>query len=102
MPNVVPEACACGTAVVLTAFEGLSPEMGRPGETFELVDREPEAIAARVSCLLSDPARRDSFGRSARTWVEQNMDVEQSVDAYADLYRTLAGRSRARRGNNFS
>ena len=90
MPNVIPEGCACATPIVLTAFEGLSAEMGRPGETFELVDRVPDALAGAVLDLLANPGRRKELGASARKWVEGNMDVERSVDAYAELYRSLA------------
>jgi glycosyltransferase involved in cell wall biosynthesis len=93
MPNVVPEAFGCGAASVLTPFEGLPEEFGRPGEHYVLSPRTPTDLAGAVTVLLASPDRRAALSRSARRWVEDNLDVARSLDRYADLYRELAERT---------
>lgn len=96
MPNVVPEAFGCGAASVITPFTGLPEEFGAPGREYVLVDRTPPAVAGAVVALLEDPARREALRRRARRWVERNLDLEASLDAYAVLYRELAARGNRR------
>jgi glycosyltransferase involved in cell wall biosynthesis len=93
MPNVVPEAFASGIASVLTPFEGLPAEFGRPGGEYVLSRRVPDDLADSVISLLASPGRRVALGRSARAWVECNLDVEDSLDRYAELYRDLDARA---------
>jgi glycosyltransferase involved in cell wall biosynthesis len=97
MPNVIPEAMAAGLPVVTTPFIGLPAEFGTPGRQYLLADFEPESIAAQVDALLSSQRQRAELGGSARKWVEDNLDVERSIDSYADLYEEVVSASRQRR-----
>lgn len=90
MPNVVPEAMAARMPVILTAFKGLPDEFGRDGEEFRLVPRTPEGLAEAVCDLLEDEDQAKALARRARAWVEEHLDVEVSLDAYARLYAELA------------
>lgn len=94
MGNVVLEAFGCGLATVLTPFLGLPHEFGRPDEHYILVERTPTAIAKATVALLESPERRQQLGRQSRRWVEEQMDVEKSLDRYAALYRELTDRFR--------
>lgn len=94
MPNVVLEAFACGIASILTPFEGLSEEFGRPGEHYLLSERTPQALANAVTKLLENPRRREQFATAGRRWAEAKLDVEFSLDRYTELYRTLSSRNR--------
>jgi len=94
MGNVVLEAFGCGLPTVLTPFVGLPDEFGRPDEQYVLVERTPEALAQAITALLANPERRQRLGWQARQWVEEQMDVERSLDMYAALYRELVDRSR--------
>ena len=96
MPNAVPEAFGCGLASVLTPFEGLPQEFGRPGREYVLSPRTPEDLSGSVVALLESPERRGELGASARAWVEANLGVDRSLDRYADLYRELTERAQAR------
>lgn len=89
MPNVVPEAFGCGVASVLTPFVGLPAEFGPPGETYVLAERED--LARPIVQLLEASDRRRALAERARTWVRAELDVENSLDRYAALYRELAG-----------
>lgn len=97
MPNVVPEAFGCGAPAILAPFEGLPAEFGRPGEQYVLVERTPEAFAAAIEGLLDSPERRAGLAARARRWVEEELDLERSLDLYAGLYRQLAVQATAAR-----
>ena len=90
MPNVVPEAYACGLPVVMTPFQGLPEEFGRPGKHHLLVERNAGEIAEAVSALLESPDRRLELGEAARAWTERELALETALNRYAALYRELA------------
>ena len=43
-----------------------------------------------VDRLLEDAELRRLLGRQAREWVQDRLDMEDSLDRYASLYRELA------------
>ena len=93
MPNVVLEAMASGLPVIMTPFIGLSEELGRAGREYLLADHDPDSIAAVLTELIEDGGLREKLGQQARRWVENNLDIERSLDRYAALYYELAGKS---------
>lgn len=90
MPNVLLEALSSGLPSIVTPFLGISPELGRPGKEFVLVERTPDAVAEAAIELLDNPVRRSDIGASARRWVEEHLSLEKSLDLYAKLYRDWA------------
>jgi glycosyltransferase involved in cell wall biosynthesis len=94
LPNAVIEAMASGLPVVLTPFESLSADIGKPGREFCLAERNPPALAEAVASLLDDPDRRRAMGQSARRWIEAAMDLEVTLDRYMTLYRELSSARR--------
>ena len=92
MGNVVAEAMACGIPVIMTPFLGLPDEFGTPGKHYVLSGWEPEALAADIRKLLASAEYRRNLGHRGRHWVEQKLDVGQSLDRYASMYFELAGR----------
>jgi glycogen synthase len=104
------EAMACGTPVVASAVGGIK-EVVVPGETGLLVPfearggadfepRDPDSfardLASAVNGLLADPERRGQMGRRSRERVERLFSwasvARRTLDFYADLVRTRAGR----------
>jgi glycosyltransferase involved in cell wall biosynthesis len=71
------EAMAAGLPVIVSQVGGL-PEIVQSEATGILVPpRDPEALAAGLARLLSDPAWAKSLGENARTYVEQNFSFER-------------------------
>ena len=95
MPNVVLEAMACERPVVLTPFEGQSESIGRPGIEFVQSQRTPDALAKNLAALLGDRDRRDDLVRHGKAWVKGNLDLELSLDHFAEFYRQTAAGTRA-------
>jgi glycosyltransferase involved in cell wall biosynthesis len=91
MPNSVIEAMACGIPVIITPFVGLSDDLGTAGKEYLLADFSAESLAAAITSLLKDHSLRAMLGKQGRTWIETTMDLEHSLDRYADLYHELAG-----------
>lgn len=82
------EAVACGTPCVLTRqceVPGLEAVGGGV-----VTDCNPEAFAAGLRALLTDP-NRASRGQSARRAILAWQTAERSADAYAQLFRELVG-----------
>lgn len=88
MPNVVPEAMATALPVVMTPFTGLPVEFGKPGEQYLLSSWEPSELAQQIRRFLDDPTLKLKMGRAARDWVANQLDLEKSLDAYMELYRS--------------
>jgi alpha-maltose-1-phosphate synthase len=84
------EAMACGTAVVGSRTGGI-PEVVAEGETGLLVrPGDPEALAAALNALLSDPDRAEAMGQAGRKRVVAEFGWPAIAAQTADLYAELA------------
>ena len=84
------EAMACGTAVVGSRTGGI-PEVVAEGETGLLVPPgDPEALAAALNALLSDPDRAEAMGQAGRKRVVAEFGWPAIAAQTADLYAELA------------
>lgn len=90
--NVVLEAMAAGTAVVVTAEVGLAPTIAAEGCGL-VTDGQPEAIASAMTALLADPDQARKLGaRGARVARERYSwpAVAQQVETlYSELVAPL-------------
>jgi D-inositol-3-phosphate glycosyltransferase len=97
--GLVPlEAMACGVPVVASAVGGMLDTVAE-GETGHLVPpRDPAALAAAVSDLLADPARRRAFGAAGVQRARARYSWDAVASATAEVYdRALAARGAADR-----
>lgn len=91
MPNSVIEAMACGTPVIITPFLGLSDDLGTAGKQYLLADFDAHSLSATIETALKNNSLRDELSKQGRTWIETTMDLQHSLDRYANLYHELAG-----------
>jgi glycosyltransferase involved in cell wall biosynthesis len=86
LPNVALEASAASVAIVATNVGG-TPEVVEDGETGYLVPPgDPATMAARISELLSDRARRERMGRRGRKRIETHFTFEAQAQSYLRLF----------------
>lgn len=85
----VLEAQACGVPVVASRVGGL-PEVVVHGETGFLESvGDVDAMAASVTTLLRDDARRKAMGAAGMRRARELFSLEHSLEQHVDLYRTL-------------
>jgi glycosyltransferase involved in cell wall biosynthesis len=89
-PNSVLEAMATGLPCLVTPYLGISAGIGQAGEHYQLVDRDPEAIASALTGLLEHETSGEALGNKGLRYVIENIDQQNSLDRYAELYEELA------------
>lgn len=94
LPNVALEAMAARRPVVATAVAG-TPELVQDGETGLLLPPgAPDAMAAALESLITDPVRRRQMGERGRRRVEQWFEATVALDRWEEYLLRLT-RSRA-------
>ncbi len=94
MGNVVAEAMATGLPCVVTPYDGLPTEFGKPGREYFLTHHNANALAKMTLKILDDPTRSKIVGEMARKWAEKHLDVEMSLDRLAEIYMTISSHQR--------
>jgi glycosyltransferase involved in cell wall biosynthesis len=90
MSNAILEAMAMEKPVVATDVGGTG-EVVRHGHSGVLVPpKDPEALAAAISDLVSQPARAGEMGRLGRRIVEEGFSAHAMVRQMEQLYLELA------------
>jgi len=85
---VAYEAAAAGLPLLATRVHGVD-ELLVDGENGWFVDRDADALAARLARLRDHPDQRRSLGNAARA-ASERYSWGRMVDAYVELYRELA------------
>ncbi|HRD75972.1 MAG TPA: glycosyltransferase [Hyphomicrobiaceae bacterium] len=91
--NAVLEQMATGLPVIVTEAGGNTDAVTHDKTGLIVPIEAPEALAAAISTLARDPARRTRLGAAARARIEKEFTLARVVDAYEALYMgLLAGR----------
>jgi glycosyltransferase involved in cell wall biosynthesis len=90
LSNAVMEGMAAGLPMIVTDAGG-NAELVKDGERGYVVRPEqPAALAQAMLRVLSDTDRARQMGAAARRFVEEELTLEQMIDAHDQLYRRLA------------
>jgi glycosyltransferase involved in cell wall biosynthesis len=93
MPLAILDAMAVGKPVVSTRLAGI-PEEVEHGVTGLLAEPgDAKGLAAALSELSNDPARRAAMGAAGRNRFEAHFELGAMARAYASLYRELGEKS---------
>lgn len=83
------EAMSNETAIVATETEG-AKELLQKGESGLLVQiKNPLEIAKAIETILENPQKRESFGKNARNFAQNNFSLDKMIDQTELLYREL-------------
>ncbi len=88
-PNSIAEAAAAGLPVVATRHADIGRQVIENETGFLVVERDVDAMADRMACLAADPQMRLRFGRAARAFAQQTMDVACSARAIELCFRRV-------------
>lgn len=88
--NVVLEALAVGTPVVVTPAVGLAPDVEAAGAGM-VTPSDPPLLAAALGELLRDRARREEMGRRGRALVEARFTWPRVAEEMEAAYRSVTG-----------
>jgi rhamnosyl/mannosyltransferase len=92
------EAMAAGLPVINTQLDSGVPFVSLHGVTgLTVPPRKPEALAAALEDLLSDPEKRASFGRAARHRAKTEFDATVMARRTLEVYGSIAGASQTHR-----
>jgi glycosyltransferase involved in cell wall biosynthesis/phosphoheptose isomerase len=104
--GIVPlEAMACGVPVVASAVGGMIDSVVYDSTGIHVPPRDPERLAEVLASLLSDPGRRERFGRAGvqrtRRLYDWNRIAAATLDVYARMPRRSAKRALPGRNGRF-
>lgn len=92
-PTTLLEAQATGIPVISTHHADI-PEVvvqGRSG--FLVPERDADAIADRLTCLIDHPEEWASMGREGRRHVEMNYNIYKEVERLGNIYEALMSKN---------
>jgi len=89
VPRTILEAMACGVPVACTELPQLVKIVSGCGLLFPL--RDPEALAAALSTLVSDTEMAQTCGRNGRERAVSMYSWSDTVSRTLDLYASLTG-----------
>jgi glycosyltransferase involved in cell wall biosynthesis len=99
LPNALLEAMAMGLPCVATDIGPIAGAVTDGEEALLVPVRAPQALAAALATILTQPALAARLGRAARKRVEAEFSLEREVDALETLYRELSLRPRREGGH---
>ena len=93
LPMALLEAMAAGLPVVATRVGGI-PDVVTGRDGILVPPRDPQALAAAIGELLSDPARRAAMGVAARQRIAEGFSVEAVLPRVESLWARLAAHAK--------
>ncbi len=86
------EAMASGTPIINTHLDSGVPEVAADGiSAITVPPNDPNALAAAMNSLLSDPGLRSQLSAGGRHAVQETYALEIMVSTTLDIYREVLG-----------
>ncbi|MCQ3937134.1 MAG: hypothetical protein DPW18_08820 [Chloroflexi bacterium] len=89
MPNAILEAMACGKPVIAAPVGGALDVIQDGVNGFFVNANDAEGLAEKMLEVLSQPAKREAVGRSAREAVLSQYTPEKELLANLEIYQSL-------------
>jgi glycosyltransferase involved in cell wall biosynthesis len=83
--RVIPEALACGTAVVGSDSGEIPRLIRESGGGLIFPERDVAALAAALEQMISSPGLRDGFAASGGRWVTANLSLPNIAKGMAEV-----------------
>jgi glycosyltransferase involved in cell wall biosynthesis len=98
--RVIPEALACGTAVVGSDSGEIPRLIRESGGGLVFPERDVVALAAAIAQLISSPGLREKMASRGRDWVTSNLSLPKIAGRMAEVIeRAVAQRKHDAREN---
>jgi len=92
------EAMACGLPSIASRLPGATDHVEDGVSGLLVPPHDVDALAAALTCLLTDAERAAGLGRRARQSVEASFDIRRTALPMVELYRQLIAGSAAAPG----
>lgn len=80
VPTVLTDAVGAAADIIIDGVTGMQAKQG-----------DPESLAAKLTFLLADDARREEIGKRGRTAVLEKCNYDQNFDAFEQALRRATG-----------
>ncbi|MEO8101647.1 MAG: glycosyltransferase family 4 protein [Betaproteobacteria bacterium] len=94
VPQGIMQAMACGLPVVATPVGAVSEAVQDGVTGIMTVPRNPEALAASLATLMSDPALRGRMGAAGLRFAQENFGIDIMLDRMLEVFQRAAVRRR--------
>jgi len=88
-PNTILEAMACGTPIIATSVGGIHEQVIEGQTGFLVRTGNSDAMAERVSQLLSDSHLLSYMGHQAAEIARKNFSLERQANTYLNWYQEI-------------
>lgn len=89
LPNSLLEGMAMGVPMVTTRVGGVSDIATDNLDALLVPARDPDAMAAALAKLVTDPQLRSRLGQNAALRIRQSFSLDACVNAYLRLYELM-------------
>ncbi len=93
IPNALKEAMACGIPVVSTFHAGIPELIEDKVSGLLVLQGNSGDLAKKIQYLIMNPEKWVSMGQAGRKKVEQEFEIENTVDKLERLFRNLLKKS---------
>ena len=91
VPQAIMQAMACGLPVISTRVGAIAEAVVADQTGLLIPTRDSTALAAAISDLLQDPAKRQRFSAAAVVYARASFGIDQMLDRMETAFRLVIG-----------